>query len=262
MKILFLGDIVGRSGRKVLKDLLPKIILDKKPDFVIANAENLAGGKGTDRKTIEEMMKVGVLAFTGGNHSFAISESLEIFEKGDVPVLRPANFPEGAPGKGWQILTGKNKKRLLLINLLGREFMPQHADCPFRTLESILASIPASDYDASFVDLHAEATSEKQALRWAFDGRVSAVIGTHTHVPTADADISALGTAFQADAGMNGSLDSCIGAKSELIIKKFVTQMPVKKELMHDGRMQLNAVLVEIDDGGKATKIEHIRKIV
>jgi polar amino acid transport system substrate-binding protein len=262
MKIFFLGDIVGRSGRSVIKNHLPKIIEEFTPDLVIANAENLAGGKGTNRKTITEMMQAGIDAFTGGNHSFAIAEGHEIFERNDLPIVRPANFPEGTPGVGWKLITGKSQKRLLLINVLGRNFMAQHMDCPFRSIEAILAHVPREDYDASLIDVHAEATSEKQALRWAFDGRVSAVIGTHTHVPTADADVSDQGTAFQADSGMNGSLDSCIGVKKEIIIKKYLTQLPVTNELMHEGRMQMNGVLIEIDDMGRAMKIEHLRKVV
>ena len=262
MKILFLGDIVGRPGRAVIKKILPGVIAQKKPDLVIANAENMAGGKGVNRKTVLEMMAAGIDCFTGGNHTFAIlPDALELFKKDDLPVLRPANFPPGTPGQGWRIITSKKGSRLLVISVLGRIFMPQHVDCPFRTVEHILQTVAKDSYDACLIDFHAEATSEKQALRWAFDGQVTAVIGTHTHIPTADAEISPAGTSFQADAGMNGSLDSCIGVDKDIIIRKLKTLMPVTHVLVDTGRMQFNGVFVEIDPRGKAKKIQHIRHV-
>lgn len=262
MKILFLGDIVGRPGRNLVKEVLPGVIKKKKPDLVLANAENLAGGKGINERTVKEMMDVGVDFFTGGNHIFKNPDGLSMLEEGGLPVIRPANFPDGTPGKGWDIIETKKGKHLLVINLLGQVFMNQFVDSPFRTLEAILSSVDPSQYDAALVDMHAEATSEKQALRWAFDGRVSAMIGTHTHVPTADAEISPAGTAFQADAGMNGSLDSCIGVEKEIIIKMFMTQMPVTHQLEKRGRMQFNAVVLDIGADAKAKKISHLREIL
>src|SRR3972149_1829774 len=231
MKILFLPDIVGKPGRKVTAEFLPKLIKEKSPDIVIANAENLAGGKGINRKTIREMMKLGVDAFTTGNHVFDNDEALEIFQEDELPVLRPANYPSEAPGREYLIVEARNGKELLLVSLLGNLFMPQTMTCPFKKIESILDDLDSTEYDASLVDFHAEATSEKQALLRAFDGQLSAVIGTHTHVQTSDADITALGTAFQADAGMIGSLDSCLGVRSEDVIRRFITQMPTSMKL-------------------------------
>lgn len=261
MKILFLGDIVGRPGRKLVSKALPALKKKLKPDIVIANAENLAGGKGTNRKTVDEMRRAGVDFFTGGNHTFAIDQVLELFKDPIAPLVRPANFPPGTAGLGYKIITTKNKKRLLMINLLGRTFMAQHVDCPFRALDSILAEVPTSAYDASLIDIHAEATSEKQALRWYVDGKISAVIGTHTHVQTADADISPQGTAYLTDAGMNGSFDSCLGVQKELIIEKLRSQMPVSHELEEKGRMQVNGVLITVGANGKAKSIRLIREI-
>lgn len=262
MKILFLGDIVGRPGRKVVEKILPEVLKKYKPDFVLANAENLAGGKGITAKTIKEMQKSGIDFFTGGNHIFKNPEGFEYLEKEDAPVVVPCNFYPEAPGKRWSIMTAKNGKRLLVVSVLGQTFMSQQVENPFSTLEEMIKCIPKDDYDVSLVDVHAEATSEKYALRWLLDGKISVMVGTHTHVPTADADISPLGTAFQADVGMNGSLDSCIGIKSKLIIKKLKTQLPVATDLEKKGRMQFNAVLINCNSKGIASSIKPIRKIL
>lgn len=261
MRILFLGDIVGRPGRKLVSTVLPGLKKKLKPDIVVANAENLAGGKGTNRKTIAEMMNAGVDFFTGGNHTFALEEVLELFRDSKSPIVRPANFPSGTAGVGYKIVTAKNNKRLLVINLLGRTFMTHHVDCPFRALDAIFDAVPRESYDACLIDLHAEATSEKQALRWYVDGKVALVVGTHTHVQTADADISSQGTAYLTDAGMNGSFDSCLGVKKELIIEKLRSQMPVSHVLEDKGRMQLNGVLVSVSANGKAKSIRLVREV-
>lgn len=262
MRILFLGDIVGRPGRKLVSQVLPKLIKQKKPDLVIANAENLAGGKGINKNTLAEMKATGIDYFTGGNHIFKNPEGLEILESEDVPLVIPANFAPEVPGKRWSIITSKKGKRLLLVSLLGQTFMPQQVSSPFRTIDHILEEVDSSQFDASLIDIHAEATSEKYALRWHLDGKVSAVVGTHTHVPTADTDISPNGTGFQADVGMNGSLDSCIGVKSKRVIKKLITQLPIGMDLEKRGRMQFNAVLIDIGAKGQTKKISHIREIL
>lgn len=261
MRILFLGDIFGRPGRKTVARVLPGVISVEKPDIVLGNVENLAGGKGVNRKTLSEIMSAGVEVFTGGNHSFENIVGNEIYDDASFPLLRPANFPSGTPGKGWGIFTARNGQRLLVISLLGRTFMPQHVDSPFQLLDEIFATIDPSEYDASFIDFHAEATSEKQAILWYLNGKVSAVVGTHTHIPTADADITPAGTAFQADAGMNGSLDSCIGLRHTSVIQKLRTQMPLKYEVEDQGRMQFNAVVIDIENH-KAVGIRHIRKVL
>ncbi|MDP2691043.1 MAG: TIGR00282 family metallophosphoesterase [bacterium] len=262
MRILFLGDIVGRPGRNTVRELLPGIIQEVSPDLIIANAENIAGGKGMNRKTIQEMMDLGIDVFTGGNHSFKNTEGVELLESGQLPVLRPANFPIGTAGTGWRIVRSRSGKRVLVISLIARIFMPQFVDSPFQSLEDILKSVSPGDYDASFVDFHGEATSEKQALRWTFDGKVSAIVGTHTHVQTADADVSQLGTAYVTDTGMCGSLDSCIGVEKDIIIRLMKTQMPVTHVLEKRGRMQLNGTLIDIAEDGKAMQIAIVRKIV
>ncbi|MGE3278391.1 MAG: YmdB family metallophosphoesterase [Candidatus Altimarinota bacterium] len=261
MKILFIGDIFARPGRKLLQKILPEVIAEHQPDIVIGNVENLAGGKGVNRRSLQEIASSGVDVFTGGNHSFDNLDGNEVYQDSSFPLLRPANFPRGTPGRGWGIFTAKNGERLLLISLLGRTFMPQHADSPFHCVEDVLAQVPEDEYDVSMIDFHAEATSEKHALLWKYNGRITAIVGTHTHVPTADADITPAGTAFQSDAGMNGSLDSCIGIKSDLVIKKLMDQMPLKYEVETTGRMQFNGVLIETQ-GRNATKIQHLRKVI
>ncbi len=262
MKLLFLGDIVGRPGRKTVEKYLPNIIKEKKPDWVIANAENIAGGKGFTASTVKEMMKLGVDAFTGGNHIFSNPEGFDLLEKRQFPLAVPANFPEAAPGDRSLIVTSpRTGKRLLLVSLLGQTFMKQMVHSPFETADSMLDHYTEDDYDVSFFDFHAEATSEKYALKAYLDGRVSGLVGTHTHIPTSDIDITAKGTAYQTDTGMNGSLDSCIGVKNKFILKKIMTQLSVSHELEKRGRMQFNAVFVTFDKSGTAKKISAIRKV-
>lgn len=261
MKLLFIGDIVGRPGRRTVEKYLPEIIKEKKPDWVIANAENIAGGKGFTRSTLNEMMKLGVDAFTGGNHIFSNPEGFELLEKRTFPLVVPANFPDAGPGDHSLIIESKSGKRLLLVSLLGQIFMKQLVASPFETADDILEQIPKEDYDVSLFDFHAEATSEKYALKAYLDGRISALVGTHTHVPTADVDITSDGLAFQSDVGMNGSLDSCIGVKNKLILKKLMTQLSVSHDLEKKGRMQFNAVLITFDKSGIAKRISPIRKV-
>lgn len=260
MKLLFLGDIVGRPGRKTVEKYLPKLIQDKKPDWVIANAENLAGGKGITKGTLHEMTKAGIDAFTGGNHIFSGAEGLDLLERGQFPGVVPANFHYSAPGERAIVLESpRTGKRLLLVSLLGQTFMSHLVDSPFETSDDILEHFSEEDYDVSLFDFHAEATSEKYALKAHLDGRISALVGTHTHVPTADADITPKGLAYQTDIGMNGSLDSCIGVKSHMIIKRLITQLKSPHELEKRGRMQFNAVLMTFTKEGLAKKIQSIR---
>jgi metallophosphoesterase (TIGR00282 family) len=261
MKLLFLGDIVGRPGRKTVEKYLPQIIKEKNPDWVIANAENIAGGKGFTKSTLNEMMKLGIDAFTGGNHIFSNPEGFDLLEKRVFPLAVPANFSDAAPGDRSLIVESKSGKKLLLVSLLGQTFMKQTVSSPFEKVDEILDEYSETDYDVSLFDFHAEATSEKYALKAYLDGRASALVGTHTHIPTADADITSEGLAYQTDTGMNGSLDSCIGVKNKLILKKIMTQLSVSHELEKRGRMQFNAVLITFDKEGKAKKISPIRKV-
>jgi len=260
MKILFIGDIVGRPGRDTIKTLLPEIREEYTPDAIIANGENMTHGRGISDETVREMERAGIMFFTSGNHIFANKTAIPKLNDNKFPVIRPANFPPGNPGRGYQIIeTGKFQK-ILVINLMGRVFMKQNYDCPFRTVDKILKEHENENLSAILVDIHAEATSEKVALGHYLDGRVSAVLGTHTHIPTADTIILDEGTAYITDVGMVGAKDSVIGVKKEPIIQGFLTQMPFKYE-MADGPCTLGAILIEIDEKTqKATEIKQITK--
>jgi 2',3'-cyclic-nucleotide 2'-phosphodiesterase len=260
MKILFIGDIVGRPGRKTIKELLPEIREEFTPDAIIANGENMAHGRGISDETVRDMERAGIMFFTSGNHIFANKAAVPKLNDSKFPVIRPANFPPGNPGRGYQIIeTGKFQK-ILVINLMGRVFMKQNYDCPFRATDEILKEHENEDLSAIIVDIHAEATSEKVALGHYLNGRVTAVLGTHTHIPTADATILDEGTAYLTDVGMVGAQDSVIGVEKEPIIQGFLTQMPFKYEIA-DGPCVLGAVLIEVDEKTKkATEIKQIIK--
>jgi hypothetical protein len=230
IRILFLGDIVGRPGREAVKKVLPKLRRTLRPDVVIANVENIAHGAGVTREKIEEMQASGIDGFTTGDHVFDVKKVEELLEDPNVPIIRPANWPGNVAGHGWCIIS-KGKKKLLLINLLGRVFMKVPADDPFATLERLFKEASKEHYDASFLDLHAEATSEKRAIAEVFDGKIDFVIGTHTHVQTNDPQILSKGTAFLSDVGMCGPSDSILGVDKELIIRKFRTALPIHHEL-------------------------------
>lgn len=260
MKIFFIGDIVGRPGRKTVQELLPEIREEYTPDAIIANGENMAHGRGISEETVKEMQRAGIMFFTSGNHIFANKPAVAKLNDRKFPVIRPANFPPGNPGRGYQVIeTGKFQK-ILIINLMGRVFMKQNYDCPFRVIDQILAEYTDDDLSAIIVDIHAEATSEKVALGHYLDGKVTAVLGTHTHVPTADATILDEGTAYITDVGMVGVIDSVIGVEKEPIIEGFLTQMPFKYEIA-DGPCVLAGVLIEVDEKTKkATEIKQIIK--
>lgn len=262
MKILFIGDIVARPGRETVKKILPDVIKEYKPSFVIANAENLSHGNGFTPETIAEMQKAGIDFFTSGDHTWG--NKIGMMRLGDpkFPVIRPANFAPGTPGKGYAVAQDKMMNRILVINVIGQVFMKKHFDCPFRAMDQVLRETSHEKVDAIFVDIHAEASSEKYAMAFYLDGRASALVGTHTHVPTADARILPGGLAFMSDAGMTGSLDSVIGVKKEVIISSFLTQMPVKHEPESLGQMVFNGCLIDIDSKNRSTKIEHIQKII
>ncbi|MFA6918201.1 MAG: TIGR00282 family metallophosphoesterase [Candidatus Gracilibacteria bacterium] len=262
MKILFIGDIVAKPGRETVKKVLPEVIKKHKPDFIIANAENLSHGNGFTHETISEMRKAGIDFFTSGDHAWGNRMDLMEDASSEFPVIRPANFPPDVPGTGYFAIKDKAGHKILIINLIGRVFMKKSYDCPFRTIDKILKQTAKEKFDAIFVDMHAEATSEKYALGFYLDGRVSAVIGTHTHVPTADARILYNGLAFMSDIGMTGSLDSVIGVKKDLIITSFLTQMPVKHEPETAGKMVFNGCLIEVSSREKSTKVEHIQQII
>ncbi|MCY0881819.1 MAG: TIGR00282 family metallophosphoesterase [Firmicutes bacterium] len=244
MKVLLVGDVVGKTGRRMLADFVPRIVHDAQIDLVVANGENAAGGNGMTAAVLEELHRVGVHVVTSGNHIFDKKEVLQFID--DTPLLlRPLNLPDKTPGHGIALYSVQNVK-VAVINLAGRTFMPVHYDDPFAALERALSQLP-SDVHIVLVDFHAEATAEKAALAWAFDGRVSVVVGTHTHVPTADERILPQGTGFLTDLGMTGPLDSIIGVKPALAIEKTRRQMPVRFETAV-GIGQFGGLIAEIDE--------------
>lgn len=262
LKILFIGDISGKIGRETVNKILPKLKRDLKPDLVIANAENIAHGTGVTEKTLKEVMEAGIDWFTCGDHSFDREKEFDVYD--NLPILRPANFPPNSPGSGYKVIK-INKHKILLINLVGRVFMHMDYDCPFRKLDEILSdkSLDKKKLSAIIVDIHAEATSEKNALGHFADGRVSAVLGTHTHIMTADHKVTENGTAYITDTGMVGAADECIGVDKENIIKMFLTQIKQKHVILEKGRAIFNAALITIDSKTKkATEIKPITKYV
>ncbi len=261
MNVLFFGDVIGRTGREALKLILPKLKKTYTPDLVIANCENIAHGKGITARTFEEIADLGIQVFTSGNHIWNQKEALDLLARKDSPILRPANYPPGVPGRGYLILEVGTKK-VAVINLVGRVFFQEDFDCPFRKADEILTELTRQNVKIVLIDFHAEATSEANALPWYLDGRVSLVAGTHTHVQTADERILPQGTAMISDVGMVGARDSIIGVDRTNVIQNFLTQMPLQFEVA-GGAMLVSAIFVEIDSGsGQAKKIERILEIV
>lgn len=262
MTILMFGDIIGKPGRQALAKILPELRKKYDPDLVIANAENLAHGYGITQKTVNHILSLGVDVLTSGNHVFDKKEGLNLLANIKYPILRPANYPPHLPGRGDQIFEVRTKK-VLVINLIGRVFFQFDYDCPFRCAEQILKKYKDEKLDAVIVDFHAEATSENVALGYWLDGQVSAVLGTHSHVPTCDFKILSKGTAYVTDIGMVGTKNSIIGDKKESVIKRFLDQISTKLEIEEEGPIEVNAVVVEIDDQtGKAKKIKKIYQVV
>ncbi|MCF7846450.1 MAG: TIGR00282 family metallophosphoesterase [Candidatus Peribacteraceae bacterium] len=261
MKILFFGDVYGKFGRSGLREALPQILKKFSPDFVLANAENLAHGRGPTEKQLQELAEAGIDGFTSGNHIFDAAGYEELFTKNAYPLARPANYPDGVPGKGFFVLKKKNKA-LFVGNLLGRIFMGDPVDNPFFAAEKLIAEAQKLKIKNIFLDFHAEATSEKTMLGLFLDGKVSALVGTHTHVQTADERILPDGTAYISDAGFCGVLNSAIGAKPEAALKRFLTQLPAKLEMAEGRPIVISGVFVETDTNGKAKKIERVYQLV
>jgi len=262
MKILFFGDIIGKIGRKAIRAVLPEMKKEYQPDLVIANVENLAHGTGVTSKTLQELIEAGVDVFTSGNHIFKKPEALDLLSAKDSVLLRPANYLTALPGSGYKIVA-VGSRSLLVVNLLGRVFMKEEFACPFLEIDKILAEVNQENLAGVIVDFHAEATSEKNAFGWYVAGRVSAVLGTHTHVPTADERILPQGTAYISDVGMVGATDSVIGDKKEPIIESFLSGKNHTIEIPEEGEVEVDAVLLEIDPKTrKATKFCRVdRKI-
>ena len=260
MKILFFGDIMGRSGRDGMAKHLPDIKARLKPDVVIANAENAASGFGVTDKMAKELFALGIDCVTTGNHIWGQKELVSTIDQ-EPRILRPLNYPDGTPGKGSVIHTLPNGKKILIVNVMARLFMEPVLDDPFVTTEKLLAQYRlGQNVQAIFIDFHGEASSEKMAFAHVVDGRVSGVVGTHTHIPTADDQILPRGTAYQTDAGMCGDYDSVIGMKKELSIWKFTRKIPGERMVPAEGEATLCGVLITTDDTtGLATHIESIR---
>lgn len=255
IKILFIGDIVGRPGRNAIKDFLPELIARAGIDFVIANGENLAAGNGMTYETYKEMIETGIDYFTSGNHIWKNKDIIPHLDDSALKVLRPLNYPKGVPGRGSAILE-KGKKKFLLANLLGRVFIEEDLDDPFRLAQDFAAK---NDLPI-LIDFHAEATSEKIAFGRFLDGKVAAIVGTHTHVQTSDETIFPRGTGFITDVGMTGPIDSVLGVEKEIIIEKFLTQLPVSHKVA-SGEVKFCGVIIEIDPEKKiTTHIERINK--
>ncbi len=251
LNILIVGDIVGKAGRKAVACLLPQIKQSHDVNLVVANGENAAGGKGLTPNTAEELFEAGVEVITSGNHIWKYREVYPLLDS-EAPILRPLNYPQGVPGRG--ILT---RDSVAVINLIGRTFMPAALDCPFQAANQALTDL--GDLRLIIVDVHAEATSEKAALAWYLDGRVSAVIGSHTHIPTADARLLPGGTAFITDVGMVGPRDSILGMEAGPVIDGFLSQLPTRFNTVERGPVVFNSVLVQIDDeSGRASGIQRI----
>lgn len=260
MRILIFGDVVGKPGRNAIREVLPSLRKEHTVDAVIANVENLAHGKGITRKTLDELFAAGVDLCTSGNHILE-KEGPELLQDPALPVLRPANFPIAAPGRGHHVFAVGNF-RVLAINLIGTVFFrdAEQYSNPFRTVDEILAQYVSVPFDASIVDWHAEATSEKVALGWHLDGRVSGVFGTHTHVPTDDARILPAGTAYRTDLGMTGLRDAVLGVDRDVIIHNFLApEERTAHQWSEHGRAQLHALLVDINPATRlATHVEKI----
>jgi 2',3'-cyclic-nucleotide 2'-phosphodiesterase len=245
MRILFIGDIFGQPGRRAVKELLPLLRQELQPDLVLANAENAAAGFGITPPLVEELLDLDIAVLTSGNHIWDKKEILPYLrEHLDGRLLRPANYPAGTPGQGLYVGRTSAGVGYALMNLQGRVFMPA-IDCPFRKADALLSSIP-ENVKIRIVDMHAEATSEKQALAWYLDGRVTAVVGTHTHVPTADEMVLPQGTAYLTDLGMTGPYESVIGMERRTVVQKFLDQLPTRFEVA-TGDVRLSAALLEVD---------------
>jgi metallophosphoesterase (TIGR00282 family) len=255
MNLLFIGDIVGSPGRRAVEEVLPRLVDRYFIDLVIANGENASGGLGLTPQVAEQLLNLGIDILTSGNHIWKHKEILPYLEK-SRHVLRPANYPPDAPGPAYIIAETAAGEQAVIINLEGRVFM-NSLECPFRTVDRILAELPET-YKVILVDMHAEATSEKLALGWYLDGRVSAVVGTHTHVQTADERILPAGTGYITDVGMTGPQNSVIGMRKEVILERFLTQRPQSFKVASQN-IQLQGVVIKTGPDGRCQEISRVQ---
>jgi metallophosphoesterase (TIGR00282 family) len=256
MRILFIGDIVGKAGRQAIDGVLEKVIAGHKIEFTVANGENAAGGMGITPSIAIEILDQGVDVLTSGNHIWAKKEIVPFLEE-EFRILRPANYPPKVPGRGSGLFHARNGQTLGVLNLEGRVFM-KHLDCPFRVGEKEVERLRKETH-VILVDFHAEATSEKMAMGWFLDGKVSAVLGTHTHVQTSDERILNEGTAYITDVGMTGPLDSVIGIRKEIALERLLTQIPWKFDVAKE-EIELQGVVIDVDsETGKSKSIQRIK---
>ncbi len=256
MRILFIGDIVGKPGRQAIEGLLERTVADRRIDFTVANGENAAGGMGITPVIASDFLDLGVDVLTSGNHIWAKKEIVPFLDE-EERLLRPANYPEGTPGRGTGIFSLGNGRKVAVVNLEGRVFM-KNLDCPFRVGEREVERL-RKETPIVLVDFHAEASSEKMALGWFLNGKASAVFGTHTHIQTADERILSGGTAYITDAGMTGPLASVIGIRRQIAIDRFLTQIPWKFDVATE-EIELQGVVLDVEDEtGKAKNIDRIR---
>lgn len=250
MNVLLIGDIVGKPGRSAIREMMPKIVNEKKIDFVIANAENAAGGRGLTRDVKDELIHAGIDVLTMGNHVWDNKDILNFIED-EHRLIRPANYPGSCPGQGYHIYSAGFNMRIAVVNLSGRVFLPA-LDCPFQTMDRVLEDLK-NDADYIIVDFHAEATSEKLALAYYLDGKVTAVVGTHTHIQTSDEQILPGGTAYITDLGMTGPVHSVLGMQKDLVIEKFLTGRPVRFEVAK-GIPQIQGIILYLDEEKRCVK--------
>lgn len=257
MRFLIFGDVVGKIGRRALQAVLPELRRELQPNIILANAENLAHGLGMTEKTIGDVIDAGVTLLTGGNHVWDKPEGVAILRERDPRVIRPANYPAGAPGVGWRRLA-VDGYTVLVVNLLGRVSMKNLVDCPFRAFDAILTA-HGSGANTVVVDYHGEVTSERNAFGWYVDGRASVVYGTHTHIPTADQRILPKGTAFVTDVGMTGARDSIIGVAPETVLPGYLTGIGQRFQWPEVGIAWIHAIVADVDPStGRATHMERI----
>lgn len=260
MRVLFIGDIVGKPGRTMLHEMLPHLNMRYQPHYVVVNGENAAHGRGITKKIVDDFLAMGIDVITMGNHTWDNRSIMEVIV--DEPrLLRPINYPPGTPGAGVVTVSSSvdpDIPPLSVINVMGRSFLPP-LDDPFRVLDDAIQKLHAEGIRHIWVDMHAEATAEKQALGWYLDGRVSAVIGTHTHVQTADARILPEGTAYLTDVGMTGPMNGILGMERDGVLARFLTQLPSRFEVYEEGPRELSYVVVDLDAAGRATSIERGR---
>jgi len=262
MRILYLGDIMGRVGRDVVKELLPGIRAESRIDFVVAQGENLSAGKGMKVKHMRDMQAAGVDFFTGGNHTWADPDIYPLLEDAKEPVIGPANYPDETPGKGYKLVDTPFGK-ILVASLLGNTVphTPQVSN-PLKKIDEILEEFKNTKRVATIVNFHGDYSSEKLVIGHYLNGRATLVVGDHWHIPTADAQVLPGGTAHITDVGMCGSLDSSLGVKTDVIVKRWLTQLPNRNELEMEGRRQLCGVIVDVDNDGKAISIEQLRIVL